>query len=114
MYPTARFPDISFLISVDDANLACKVTIANANDFATMSTKVTRRVEARVTNGNVWKKDRQPVSQERRQSAPQCVVDCVPEENFGLPQLSISRSEGQECPRSAPRSAQEDVPEGSP
>ena len=41
-YPNARLPSTGILIGLDDANLTCIVTIANAYDLATTSAPPSR------------------------------------------------------------------------
>ena len=48
-YPNARLPSTGILIGLDDANLTCIITIANANDLATTSSPASRAVETCIT-----------------------------------------------------------------
>ena len=49
VFPSARSPSIGVLIGLDDANLICIVTIANADDLATTCTPAPRTVATCVT-----------------------------------------------------------------
>ena len=52
--PTAQSPSIGVLIGLDDANLICIVTIANADDLATTCTPAPRKVETSVTQHKMF------------------------------------------------------------
>ena len=53
-YPNAQSPSTGILIGLDDANLTCTVTIANAYDLATTSTPAPRAIETRITQHKVY------------------------------------------------------------
>ena len=61
MYPTARSPITGVFIGMNDANSTCIVTIANADDLATLATTGTHLCHQRQR----LEKARQPVAQER-------------------------------------------------
>ena len=53
-YPNTRSPSTGVLIGLDDANVTCIVTMANANDLATTNTPAPRAIETRITQHKVY------------------------------------------------------------